>query len=509
MTAEQMRKLDREAIDQFGIPGVVLMEQAAMAVTKICLPYFEKKTQGKVLILAGKGNNGGDGFAVGRLLTNEGIQVQIWLMGQPDDLQGDAFLNYNICKEMGISILCQQTHREEELKQFDFIIDALFGTGLKRNVTGMVAAWIQAINRSGLPIISIDIPSGVDADTGKILGYAVKARETVTFGHLKKGLVLFPGAEYAGKVTVSAISIPKAASAKIESNCFTLTKEEAFSLVPLRKQRSNKGTFGKLFILAGSSTMAGAAAFAGRAAYRIGTGAVVCAAPRTITPVLQNLLPEAVQIPLPEEHGFVRKESIFELEEKIKEAKAVVIGPGLGKEKSVAEFAERVLEEISCPMVIDADGLNILAEYPEFWNKVKAPVIITPHPGEMSRLTGREVSDILDNLPEIAIEFAMKWNCIVVLKDARTVIANPEGKVYFNTTGNSALAKAGSGDVLSGAIGGFLAQGLNPYDAAVLGVFLHGLAGEIGSEKNGTASLLAGQIADYMAEALHCVSQKK
>lgn len=497
----EMKMLDKKAIEQFEIPSVVLMENAALAVAKVCLKRLKKLKKNSVLIVAGKGNNAGDGFAVARILYNKGIYVEVVLAEPIEKIQSDALIQLKIIENMGIGIHTIENF-SKKLKEFSFIIDALLGTGLEGEVREPICNVIDTINQSEKYIISIDIPSGISGKNGKILKIAVKANETVTFALPKLGLLLYPAVEYVGKLHIADISIPKKAVEEMHINQNMLTKKEAVQLLPKRIPRSNKGTYGKLFIIAGSRNMTGAAVLACRSAYKIGAGLVYSCIPKKIMKVVQALVPAAVEVPLEEEYGKVCSYAFDDLEEKLKKATAVVLGCGLGTGEEVTEFVIQVLENITCPIVLDADGLNAITKNIEIFDKMKITPIVTPHIGEMSRLIGKTTTEILDDIVSTAKEFAQKYHVIIVLKDAHTIIASPEGQIFINTTGNEAMAKGGFGDVLSGIIGGLLAQGCEPFDAAVLGVYIHGLSGDIAAKKFGKYSLLPEELANTISDTI-------
>lgn len=500
VSPEQMKTLEKKAVERFKIPVILLMENAAAAVAALCLKRLKKAGQNTAVVLAGKGNNGGDGFAVARFLHNKGIEVEIVLIADSKEIKGDALTNLEIARSMGIGIDTIEKAIEKISVNY-LVIDAMIGTGLNAEIKEPLKGVIQAVNQLSDYCISIDIPSGVNGKTGKIMGTAVYADETVTLGLPKTGILLYPGAECTGKLHIADISIPQ--DIKVEGMpMYCLTKEEAASLLPLRPQRSNKGTFGRLFVVAGSRNMAGAAVLACKSGYRAGAGVVYACAPKKIEKILQTLLPEAVEIPLEEEDGKVCSYTFDDFEGELKKAKAVVMGCGLGQSAEVNEFAEKMLVNCTAPIVLDADGLNAVASNMNLFKMIKNTPVVTPHPGEMSRLTGKSIKEILDNPIDTALEFAQKYKAVTVLKDARTVIASPEGRVFINLTGNSAMAKGGSGDVLSGVIGAFLSQGLEAFHAAVLGVYVHGFAGDIGAKKKGEYGLLASELADYIPIAL-------
>lgn len=504
-SAEQMRDFDRRAIENFNISGIVLMENAAQKVAFEAFKMIKEIENPKVFIFAGKGNNGGDGFAAARILKNMGVNVFVFLTGNEADLKGDAKINFNIIKKMKINIESASDLNFKNEILCDLIIDAIFGTGLKREITGDLCDLIENINNCGKEILSIDIPSGIDSDTGNVMGKAICADITVTFVCPKLGLILYPGAEYAGKVMTKDISVPKEILEEMEIKSNVLDIKAAKELIPKRKKRSNKGTFGKIMVVAGSKNMTGACFLACKGAYNSGAGIVYSCIAESGIDITRTLIPEAVQVPLTEKDGMVCLESYFDIEKMLHKATAAIIGPGLGISSDVSKFMEKILCSINVPIVIDADALNAAAKNINILKEIKAPFIITPHLGEMSRLTGKSVDCISKNMIETAVKFSEEFGCVTVLKDSRTIISSPDGKYFINTTGNSSMAKGGSGDVLSGIIGGLLAQGSEVFDAAVLGTFLHGLAGEFASKKLSMYSVLAGNIADNIFEAVNYI----
>ena len=502
--AAEMRLADKLTIEEIGIPGIVLMENASQAVYRRAASYLYKNHERKVLILVGKGNNGGDGLAVARLLKQRNFDVTIGFVGEISQTTGDALLQLEIVKKLDIPIVCGDWEQlTREIQQAPFIVDGLLGTGLTGEVREPIRSIIREINRSNAYVISIDIPSGIDSDTGRICGVAVRANETVTFALPKRGLILDPGAERAGKVTIADISIPEQVLRTIPIKCETLDKAEAAKLLPIREKRSNKGTYGRLFMLAGSPYMTGAAVLCAKSAYRSGAGLVYACAGEEVRTVIKQALPEAVLVP------FVKQLEGVELPDlDLASMDAVVAGPGLGRSKEAEQRFFNLIQKVSCPMVLDADGLNLMAENPSFWQDLDGLPVITPHPGEMSRLTGISVEDILQNTVKAAMDFSKERQVITVLKDSSTVVTHPDGRIYINQTGNPAMAKAGSGDVLSGVIGGLLAQGLDSYQAAVLGVYIHGLAGDLAAEKLGQYGGLASQLSDYLALAFRSLEKE-
>jgi len=497
----QMREMDAKTSEEYLIPSIVLMENAAGAVFEACLKKAEKKT--RFLCVCGGGNNGGDGFAVARLLYIKGISVAVLFLGKEEKLKGDALINFNAIKKIGVAICVDAEKTQEMLEKCDVVVDAIFGTGFSNEPREPQASVIRAINESGKYVISVDIASGVDSETGHASAFSVNADETVTFEMAKVGNVLYPGAQNCGKLTVAQISIPPAVSDSIDIKIEAIDDYEAGKLLPARKKRSNKGTYGKLYVFAGSKNMFGAAFLCCKAAYKTGCGLVYSCVVNENLERIQINLPEAVACPVQSVDGKFCPESVYETDA-LKNATVIAVGPGIGKGSKVTEFVQRLLSEAQGPCLIDADGLNAIEDR-EVLKKMKHIPVITPHPGEMSRLTGKSIKEILDDTINTAVDFAKEYNCVVLLKDARTVIASPDGRVYINMTGNSAMAKGGSGDVLSGIIASLMCQGMDAFSAAALGAYIHGRSGEIASESLGMYSVLAGDICDNIGKAISSI----
>lgn len=492
LTSKQIRDMDRLAFELYNIPTIILMENAAISVVNEILKKIDNMENPKVNIFAGKGNNGGDGFAIARHLFQKNIEVNIFVT-DVENLKGDALINFNIVKALGIPV--KQIFELEELQNIteaDVNVDCLLGTGIKGEVRGITKDIIEFLNIHSKYTLSVDIPSGIDADCGKVCGNAVRANKTVTFAYVKQGLILNPAIEYVGELVVTDIGLPGNLLKELDIKAYMIDDFE-FSK---RKSRTHKGTYGKLMAFAGSADTAGAAFLLSKAAYKTGAGLVeLCSIPKVISEVRVNL-PEIVGTGLSEIDG---KIADFEpVKEKLKSASAVAAGSGLGISQAVREFIENLLYYCEVPVVLDADALNILSDMPQILKSAKAPVIITPHPKEMSRLTDYSVSEILDNTLEIAREFSSKYNVITLLKDNRSIIANPKGEIYINTSGCPAMAKAGSGDVLTGIIGGLLAQKIEPFKAATIGAYLHGKAGEKAASVYGEYGVMASEMVGFI-----------
>ena len=496
-TSMEMRNIDKTTIEEFKIPGIILMETAA---SKVC----DEISENKVLIICGTGNNGGDGFAIGRQLILKKIKVKIILVGTKENIKGDAKINYEILKNMDIEIInigdnFNSSYLIELIKESEIIVDALFGTGLCRNIEGYRYEVIKLINGHSKKIISVDIPSGVNADTGNIMGIGVMANKTVTFELIKRGLLLYPGAEYAGKLVVSSIGIPSKVIDIMKLSTRTLNDVELKDILPKRKAYSNKGTYGKVLVIGGSINMTGAPLLAAKASYMTGAGLVNICVPDTIQRIIQQNLIEAVTTPYKIINDTIDNNSSELLSERISQSDVIVIGPGLGTDKYVLSLMNLVIETAKVPIIIDADGLNVISQNKYLLEKLKVPVILTPHLGEMSRLNQKAITVIKDNLIKEASDFSSKHNLICVLKDARTIVTSNNGDIYINITGNNGMAKAGSGDVLTGIIAGLIAQGSSTFCAAKAGVYIHGKAGDFAKEVKGERSILASDLIEHIA----------
>lgn len=513
ITPEQMRRIDREAIEKIGIPGVVLMENAAFQVSVKAAEILTRRNGRRVLVVAGSGNNGGDAFAVTRHLLSMGYSVCVYTLCPPDALRGDAAINANILKNMGFAM---ELLGPESLERFsqncseaDLVIDGLFGTGLNRDVEGMALEAIDRMNRHAACILSIDIPSGIDGLTGRICGRCVRADYTVTFFLPKLGMVQYPAKAYLGELTVADIGIPYALADGLET-CELTEGETVWQILPPRPEDAHKGSFGKVLILAGSSHMPGAAALSAQAAYRTGTGLVRMAVPRDIIPVLAARVPEAVYAPMESRGGHMICADSMALKELMDACDAVLAGPGLSCHEDTHELILQVIQECRKPLVLDADALNVIARNDtEVLSRLKCEAVITPHPAEMARLLGTGIDHVQSNRIGTAKAFAEEYGLTVVLKGAGTVIAGPDGRISINPTGNSGMATAGSGDVLAGMIVSLLGQSVPPYEAAVAGAYLHGLAGDLAADEKGAQSMTASDISEKIGAAFQALQRKE
>lgn len=492
VTGKEMTLLDQNTSKHFNVPELVLMEQAAMAfVRKLFLLERERGLScKKALIVCGSGNNGADGLAIARLLRQQGMEPLLWPVGEQTGLrQSESYrVQRSICEAYGIAVT------DRACSGVELIIDAIFGTGLSRKVEGALSEVIELLNRMLAWRVAVDIASGLSADTGEVLGAAFRADDTITFSFGKVGQYLWPGNEYSGILHVVPIGITQESFLSDRPKAAALERGD-LALLPGRRAHSNKGTYGKLLVVAGSVNMAGAACLCARAAYRAGTGLVRVLTPEENRQIIQTSVPEAVlttyRADSPDEKA-VREAVLW--------ADAVVAGPGIGTGKGARALLELVLGCVSVPTVLDADALNIAAEDCARLSAPHADLIVTPHLGEMARLTGHTVEHIQGALLESARQFAETYGVVCVLKDFRTVTAVPGGLTYLNLSGNHGMATAGSGDVLSGVIGGLLAQGMKASVAASCGVYLHGLAGDAAARHTGKRALMASDIADGLKE---------
>jgi len=515
LTAAQMRELDRAAIEDIGVPGIVLMENASRGVFDVIDGEFEELEGKRALVVCGKGNNGGDGFAVARHLLNAGAVPDVVLAAKPSDIEGDARINLDICRKMKIPVTSITDPRKlsplrRRAAAADLVVDALLGTGVKGEVKPFYLKVINILNRVDCPVFSVDVPSGINVDEGRVYNGAVDADHTVTFGAAKVGLFMQPAASYAGNVYVVDIGIPGRLLDELKSDIVLTTRKFVLDLLRERPDNIHKGDCGKLLIVSGSRGMSGAPSLAGMAALRMGSGLVYLAVPKGIVNIVERRCTEGVTLPVEEDgRGRIAASAAKEIVQKVKETDAAVVGPGISVTDDTCELVESIVAESRKPVLVDADGLNCLARDPSVLKTARAPVIITPHPGEMGRLAGKKVAEVQAARLQTAREFAAKYGVIVVLKGANTVIASPGGRVFVNPTGNSGMATAGSGDVLGGIIGSLLAEGMAALEAAVCGVFIHGMAGDAASEIKGRRSVIASDMVDGISPSIRDLAAER
>jgi hydroxyethylthiazole kinase-like uncharacterized protein yjeF len=508
-SAAQVRELDQLATSQYGIPSLLLMENAGRQVAETAREMLSGTVSGKnVLILVGRGNNGGDGLVAARHLVNAGAEVKLFFLSAPEDYRGDARVNFEICKQMQLK---QYFLREEKdltalkiaLRNTDLVLDAIYGTGFKGRVTGLPEKVIDVVNSSGLPLLAVDLPSGLEADTGAVSGECIQASVTVTFALPKIGLFLEPGVGYVGRLRVVDISIPGTLIETYPISRFVSTGLMCRQFLPPRRRDAHKGDFGHVLVVGGSEGLAGAVVLAARAALRSGCGLVTVAVPWSVYPIVAGQLTEAMVYPLAEtDRKTISRDALEQIGELMARASVLALGPGMGRHPDGPELIRHLLQNSKVPVIIDADGLNALARDLSALDSRKTPVILTPHPGEMARLLGSSTAQVQADRLGLAEKAAADWGVTLVLKGANTIVACPDGRTYINPTGNPGMATAGSGDVLCGIIAGLAAQGIEPGAAAAVGVYLHGAAGDRALGDRGAQALIAGDLLDYLPAVL-------
>jgi len=504
-TSQDIRRLDLSVITDYGVPQAVLMENAAIAARDVIQERWSIRNR-DILVVCGSGNNAGDGFALARLLYARGAAVTVLLAGDTEKLKGASADNYHILRQLPLEIIILESYTHPPLldrlnfSSYQLIVDALFGTGLSRKLDGRMAHLITRINASEVPVLSVDIPSGINADTGELMGTAIRAESTISFALPKRGNLLYPGCAMGGKLYLSEISFPPEA---IEDEAILLSVNIPPPLPP-RNPAGHKGNFGKILIIGGSSRYRGAPALAGGAALKSGAGYVRLAMPGELVPQVVYMLSEAVFLPQGEGSS-IGVEQLSELLEQAVNADAVVIGPGLSTEPESIQFAREFIALAEASLVIDGDALSALAGREELTRERKYPTCITPHSGEMARLLGSSVSEIETRRIETAQEAADRYGVALVLKGAHSIIAGPDGSLWINLTGNSGMGTAGSGDVLAGLSGALLGRFHHDSpatEALRLAVHLHGLAGDLASAKHGEEGITATDILRHLPRAI-------
>jgi len=512
VTAAQMRTLDRRTIEEARVSGATLMERAGAGVVATLEQQIGSLRGKTVTVFCGKGNNGGDGFVVARLLHKQRAKVRVFTLAPAADLSRDAAHMYRqLIRTAGKTIakpFSSTSQIQTVLGDSHVIIDALLGTGLTAPVTGRYAEAIDSINQAQRLTLAVDLPSGIHADTGALLGRAVKADLTVTFGLPKLGLFQNHGIDHAGRVEIVDIGIPPAYVDATESQIHLITAPFVRTALPPRRLSSHKGTFGHAGLIAGSAGKTGAAAMAAQAALRMGAGLVTVAIPASVNDVLEAKLLEIMTMPMPEtEARTLSVAALDQLKDFIAARTAVAIGPGLSTHPETVELIQALIRHLDRPSVLDADALNALAGCNRLFTECTVPPILTPHPGEMARLvTESSAQSVNEDRIGAATHFAEMHRCYVVLKGARTVIAGPDGMAAICPTGNPGMATAGTGDVLTGMIVGLLAQGVAAWEAACTATYVHGLAGDLAAETKGQTSLIARDVIDHIPYALTNIS---
>jgi len=510
LTPEEMREFDRYTIEELGVLQEILMENAGRSVySAIKALYGYPLGDASAVVIAGKGNNGGDGLVVARYLSQDVEELFIYLVGKKADLKGSPRRNLEILEKMGIEIIeideeLIDEELEEEIEEnilgADVIVDALFGTGFRGEAEGIYAELIGAINASDAFITSVDIPSGVNSKTGEVVGDAVIADITVTMAFPKTGHFLYPGKLFTGELIVADIGIPRnIAEGRIKRA--TVEEDDVLEVLPVRLGYEHKGDVGRVLVIAGSRGFTGAASLTSLASMRMGAGLTYLAVPESLNPILESKVTEVITLPVAEKNGSISEKAIDGLLEG--KYDGIAIGPGLSRKESAVRAVSRLLEKYCGPLVIDADGVWALKGKLDLLRNRETPPILTPHPGELGHLLGLSPDEVDRNRMEVAVEFAEKHGVVLVLKGAPTVVGTPGGFLWINTTGNPGLASGGTGDVLTGMIVSLLAQGVPPVESAIAGVYLHGLAGDLAAADLSMYSLMAGDLLDYIPEAIN------
>lgn len=489
LNASQMKRADQYTIGQLQIPPSELMERAAAA----CVAYMEdsRLDLSEACVVCGTGNNGGDGLAIARMLVEKGYKVTAVLAGDEGQCSQETKEQIKRLRQTGTEIATDYAEG-----RYSIIVDALFGVGLSRTLQGRYRELVEAMNRSEGYRLAVDIPSGVCADNGSVMGTAFRADATVTFQEMKLGLEFYPGKEYAGQVVTADIGIDASEVKKESGTAFTYEGNDYRRLLPKRRADSNKGTYGKVLIIAGSRGMSGAAFLNAKAAYTVGAGLVQIYTSEDNRVILQTLLPEAVI----KTYDFYDEVELLKL---LNRADVVSVGSGIGTSDKSRKILRTVMENVEVPCVIDADGLNLIADHKKYLDRLRHEnFIFTPHMKEMSRMTGKDIQELRSQRMQILRDFAEEYSVTCVLKDARTVTMSAGRQPYVNLSGNASMAKAGSGDVLAGVIAGLLSQGLGLRDAAELGTYLHGRAGELACLDKGSYSVMASDLIEYAGRAM-------
>ena len=508
LNTQQMREADRQTIDEVGIPSIVLMENAGRQAVAAMEAAFDDLSTSKVGVVCGRGNNGGDGFVVARTLAQRGIEALVFLLGSVADIRGDARTNLEILGHIGLTVL-EVTNAQEwelhstELGECELIVDAILGTGFHGRLSGLMETVVADLNGLGVPIVAIDLPTGVSADSHEVAGEAIEASMTITLAAPKLPLVLPPADAYGGDLVIADIGIPSSVLDELDGPWLELlTRERMREVVPTRAADSHKGDFGRVLVVAGSLGRTGAAHLAALGALRSGAGLVTVATAKSCVPIVAAMMPEYMTEPLEETAtgsiDFGAVDRVLDLK-----ADVIALGPGLGQDPSTVAFVQAIVERAGVPIVLDADGLNAFSGDPDrLVGRESVDLIITPHPGEMARLLGSNIEQVQADRLTHARDFASGHRLHVVLKGHRTIIAGPDGRSFINLTGNAGMATGGTGDLLTGMIAAWFAQLLDPEAACKLAVYLHGTAGDLADADEGDVSLLPTDIAAHLGDAI-------
>jgi NAD(P)H-hydrate epimerase len=510
LNAAQMRDADRQTIEEIGIPSMVLMENAGRQVVAALEAAYDDLPDREVAILCGPGNNGGDGFVIARTLHQRGVAVSVFVIAAMSAIKGDARLNLEILGRLGLTAVEISDAQAwdlhfSEISQCDLIVDAVFGTGLKSPLSGIMETVAADVNASGIPVVAVDLPTGLSADRVETIGPCIRAAITVTLGAPKLPLILPPGEAEAGSIVIADIGIPAEVIDNLPGpRIELLTREAMRDILPPRDPDSHKGDYGHVLIVAGSRGKTGAAHLAATGALRSGAGLVTVATPQSAQPIIAAMGAEYMTLPLDETaDGTVSADALEPLLEF--EPEVIAAGPGLGTGPDVTVFVQNLIDQSDSPLVLDADALNALAaDTDRLQNRGdrSRPIIITPHPGEMARLAQTSTDQVQGNRLDVARDFAVQHQIYVLLKGYRTLIATPDGKVFVNPLGNPGMATGGTGDVLAGVVAAWLGQLLDAEAACKLGVYLHALAGDLTEADEGEVAMTAGDLAAHLGDAV-------
>jgi NAD(P)H-hydrate epimerase len=508
LSAKEMAGLDAKTIAEIGIPGIVLMENAAQGAAAFFMRVQPDLAGRKITVVAGSGNNAGDGFALARIFHSKGARVDVVCLRSPAKLTGDALTNFSILEKIAVPVFVWNEAEDfeaqwERVGRTDAVIDAILGTGLKSEVTGLYKQIIERINGLQVPVLAVDVPSGLDASTGLPLGAAIRATATATFGFLKIGHVIGQGPELTGQLEVIDIGIPPGLAQSTGIQRLLLTDELLSSWIEPRSPEVHKGGAGHVCVLSGSIGKTGAAALVCLGASRAGAGLVTLFVPQSLNPILEVKLTEAMTLAIAEtSQKTPSSAALNEILGFLDGKQALAMGPGISTHEDTTALVKELLLKAPCPIVLDADAITAIADDPGILLKTRAPVVLTPHPGEMARICHCSIADVQRNRLESASRFASQYGAVLVFKGHRSVIAAPDGRLAINTTGNPAMASGGMGDTLTGIIAGLLAQGFESFTAACLGVYTHGAACDRIFEEVSTRGLLATDMLDEVPAVL-------
>ena len=505
VTAAEMRNIDARTINTIGIPAVTLMERAGLEIVDSCISVLGPVSGKTVSVFCGKGSNGGDGFVVAREMKRMGANVTLYVLAKQNELKGETLQNYSIVRKIGLNIhhITTESRLSSVPASSDIIIDAILGTGIHGEVTGINKAAIAKINTLNGYVVSVDLPSGLDADNGTFAGVCVRADMTVTMGMLKRAHLLYPGKTQSGIVNIADIGFPEKAISAEKVKTFLIEKNDIVSFLPTRMPYYHKGDCGRVLIIGGAPGMTGAPSLTAAAALRAGAGMTLLGVPESLNQTLEQKLTETMTLPLPEtEDGYLSLKAEDKIMDALMWADVLAIGPGIGRANETIDLVHAVIKNAEVPVVVDADALFALSKKSDILRNRKYNTVLTPHHGEFSRMVkSSDIPSIQTEHIEMVRKYARAFQSVLVLKGAPTLISGQGKEVFINSTGNAGMATAGSGDVLTGIIAGLIGQGVNLGEAAISGVYLHGLAGDLAADEFGEISITAGDINDYLPYA--------